>query len=1130
MKTWICVTCVIFALAAVAAPLSAQSGSITGTVTDTTGAVVPAATVEITNVASQTTRTVATTGSGNYSVSFLDPGEYTISVSHPGFQSQRSNVVLQVGDTLDVDFQLQVGEVTEYVEVTGGVPLLETVNTDVGTVIENKRIVDLPLNGRNYLQLVQLTPHVNAEMGTGGQASGRQGGERAEQPIAVAGQRLEFNHFTLDGVENTDPNFNTFVIRPSIEALQEFEVQSGVYSAQYGRQPAQITVTTKAGGNAFHGSVFEFFRNDSLDAKEWKQAGAKNPFVRNQFGFVLSGPLVRNRLFFMSNFEVLRDRKSLRRVANVAPLAFRQGDFSRLIAADVPEADRRPIFDPQTRVFNDEGIAIAADQFPNNIIPASRLNPISQQLLEFLPEPNQPGEGLFGFRTNFQRSAGRPLSTETFSQRIDYNMTNNSQWFGRFSWGDEFAGDALTFAEQSGRTETRPYQIALSNTTTISPTVINEARFGWTKFVNDRLLRFANERNVTAELGIPGLNPPPLPEAYGTPSIGLADGLTGFGESSGGPFLNDNDQFQWSNNMTVIRGNHTFQFGAELRRERFNQIGNQFARGSFIFQQQATEDPANRGVTGFSFSSFMIGESRRSERAFGLANTQFRRWSASAYIEDKWKMTPKLTVTLGLRYEITPPFHDRNRGIMNLQKFDPGFNENGIDPNTRTPIFTRPGHGDFHENLAFRFFDDIPTQVGNDALGRALVNTDKDDFAPRAGIAYQLTPKTTIRAGGGFFFAQDSGNPRFDMGRNLAGRGRFESDDEMPNSNLLDPFAFERAAFQCTGFDGPCQGPPFVLTNDEIRETPTVINWMFSVQRELRRNMVLDVTYQGNTGHNLERLRAFNQAVKRTGPDDARDIFERRPWPVFGIVQTVDDVVASNYHSLGAKLTQRLTNGVTFLTAYTWSHAIDNGSGIRTRSGDRLFPENSNNLQKEKGPSQFDQRQRFVASILYQIPGFRNGQGIAGKLLSGWEIGSIVTFSDGTPLNVGGIGDRNNTGQGAFPDATGISPFPDDQTPDNFFNINAFDQSNPELRFRDGTVGRNVLISPGLNNWDFSVLKRTPVGIEGHEIQFRFEAFNFLNRPNLNSPPVDVRAPTTFGVIQTAREQRRLQFALKYLF
>ena len=471
-------------------------GEITGTVTDSSGAIVAGASVTVTNTATRVERRVETNDVGNYSVPFLNPGSYDITAQVAGFKvATRFGLILQVGDVARVNFTMEVGAVTETVQVAGGAVLLQTESTALGTVIERQRIVELPLNGRNFLQLVRLSPNVSAEQGSGGQADSRQGGERANQSISIAGQRQQYNQFTLDGVENTDPNFNTFVVRPSVEALQEFKVQTGVYSAEFGKATSQINATTRAGTNDFHGSFFEFLRNDAIQAKRWN-VNQKNPFRRNQYGFTFAGPLLKDKLFFMTNWEGLKDRTSREARSTVATTAMRNGDFSG-------PGDLRTIYDPDTiRLQNG---AYTATPFPNNRIPQTRFKKAFVKLLEFYPEPNVPG-ALVGISSwNFIRRAASPTDWDQFTGRIDFSEKANSQWFGRLSWGDEsvLSGSDLGFNDSS--VVTKVWQAMVSNARTLSPAVVNELRLGFNFMNNARLTsQFNGVRDVTKELGHSG--------------------------------------------------------------------------------------------------------------------------------------------------------------------------------------------------------------------------------------------------------------------------------------------------------------------------------------------------------------------------------------------------------------------------------------------------------------------------------------------------------------------------------------------------------------------------------------------------------------------------------------------------
>ncbi len=743
--------------------------------------------------------------------------------------------------------------------------------------------------------------------------------------------------------------------------------------------------------------------------------------------------------------------------------------------------------------------------------------------MEFYPEATQPGEA---GTENYRRDASRSTDFTQFLQRIDFQESDGSTWFGRWSEGNEPIADPGTFPDQTSRTNTRVSQGMVSNTRAFSPTVLNELRASYNRFDNDRIGHFAFDRDVGSELEIIGL-PTKDPAEWGSPLVGLTAGLRSFGESNDGPWVNRNHTFQVLDNLSLVRGSHSIKFGVELRRDHYNHLGSQISRGRFNFSGNATFDPAARETTGHSFADFLLGESTRSTVAVGSADAKLRATSVYFYVQDTWRVSPTLTIDFGLRYERTPAFHDKHRGIMNAQVFDMGVVGEQLDEDTRTPILTRPGDGDFYEGVGFRYADGIPVQTSDSFLGRSLVTSDNNDFAPRLGIAWSPADHWSVRTGAGLFYSQDIGNARFDMARNLGGRDSITADPERPDSNLSDPWAQSRERFTCTGWDGPCVGEPFVLANSTGRRTPYIWQWVLNLQRQLGRSLLIEAGYQGSAGTKLERLRPFNQGINRSGPDDSSSLSQRRPWPVYGTVQETDSVVNSNYHALSLKAQRRFSNGLSFLAGYTWSKSIDGGSGIRNNSGDRLFPGNTYNLAAERGLSQFHVGQRFVASFTYQLP--FSAQGLANVLLGDWQIGSIVILSEGSPNTVGSIGDRNNTGTSNYPDATGISPVLDNPTTDHFWNIEAFDTTNPELRYRDGNVGRNVLTNPSFANLDFSLFKNIATK-ERQYLQIRFEAFNLANHPNWHTPGTNARNARNFGRIFGAKSMRELQFGVKYLF
>ena len=818
-------------LVAAALPIAAQTfGEITGTLVDSSGAVVAGALVKATNNATSQVRQVETNEAGSYTIPFLAPGHYQVRAEKAGFKTAtRTDVLLQVADSVRVNFTIEVGNVSESVEVRAEASMLTSESGTVGTVIDNKRIVDLPLNGRNYTQMVALSPYVSAEQGAGGEAAARKGGTRTEKSISVAGARNQFNHYTLDGLENTDMSYNLYALQPSIDALQEFKVETGVYSAEFGRGAVQINVATRSGSNEFHGTAFEFLRSDTFDAKEYGQVGDKNPFLRNQFGFTLGGRIIRDKLFFMSNFETLRETKTLQGLSNVAPDRMRTGDFS---------ASGRTIYDPATRMYAPDAAgnvrAISAQPFPNNVIPSNRFNPVSVKMLEFFPRATRAGDDILN---NYVRQRERPITWEQFNQRLDFLENVKSTWYGRFSWGDEDYKEIASFPDQEANILTRTKQVLASNIRSFGPSVVNEFRFGYTQFNNDQKRFYAGVRNVTAELGIIGLDSP-VELSWGTPSIGLALGLTSFGEQGNGPFVGRTSIFQWIDNMSVIRGSHSLRFGGEIRRDRYNETGNAFTRGSFGFGVIATQDPARRGVTGHPFADYLLGEVSTPTRARAFSNGLFRATVFSLYLQDTWKITPRLTAELGLRYENTPPYHDKYRGIMNVIVYEPGVANGDVVPGAKVPVMIRPGEGDFHEGLPFRFHDGIPTATGDDLLGSETVKRDNNDFAPRVSLSYRPTDLWTVRAGFGMFYVQDIVEARFDLSRNVGGRSQFTADSEVLNSNFSDPWKNEGG--NCSNWTGPCQGPTFTLANNTNRRTPYILQWIFNVQRQLGANTVLE--------------------------------------------------------------------------------------------------------------------------------------------------------------------------------------------------------------------------------------------------------------------------------------------------
>jgi hypothetical protein len=703
----------------------------------------------------------------------------------------------------------------------------------------------------------------------------------------------------------------------------------------------------------------------------------------------------------------------------------RTGDFS---------ASGRNIFDPFSRMYSTDAQgnikAVSALPFPNNVIPVSRFNAIDQKLLEFYPKAQNSSDNILN---NYARQRPRPTTWEQFNQRMDFLENTKSTWFGRLSWGDDNAHEIADFVDQEDNILTKTWQGMASNIRTFSPSLVNEFRFGWTQFDNDQQRYYAYKRDVTGELGIKGLNSP-VPLSWGTPSVGLGLGLTGFGEQENGPFVGRTSIFQWIDNVSWIYGRHSFRIGGEIRRDRFNETGNAFTRGSFGFSVNATQDPARRSVTGHPLADFLLGEVTRPTRARTFSNGLLRATPLAVYIDDTWKATPRLTLSLGLRYENTPPYDDKYRGAINVPVYDSGVGpDRQLLPDASVPAQIRPGDGDFNEGLPFHFNDGIPLITGDALLGHATVKRDNNDFAPRIGLAYRLGESWTIRSGFGVFYVQDNAEARFDLSRNVGGRSQFTADSEVPSANMDDPWKNEGGV--CSNWTGPCQGPTFTLANNTNRRTPYMLQWLLNIQKQIGKETYVELGYLGNSAHKLELLRVWNQPVNRLGPNDSRTLLQRSPFPAYGLIQTVDNHANSDYEGLSIKVTRRFSRGLTYLSAFTWSKALDQGSAIRNNTGDNQFATDNYNFHREHTLSQFHTGRRWVTSLLYDLP-FGEGKrlassGVLGKILGGWQAGSILTFSDGTPINVGQLGDALVIGTPNVPDATGSSPIPAHRTPDN---------------------------------------------------------------------------------------------------
>jgi hypothetical protein len=1099
-------------------------GDVSGQVADPSGAGVPNSTVTLTNTATNAARTAETNEQGLYTFTSVPPGTYNLKVEHPGFKTTTSNVEVQVQQSVRLDLTLQVGQVSESVEVSATAALLQAENATVGTVVETKSIVELPLNGREYLNLVTLSPNVSNLAPPSGQAQSRQGADRANQSISAGGNRIVYDYYTLDGVVNTDPNFNTYIVLPSIDAIQEFKVQTGVYPAEFGHEATQINVLTKSGGNAYHGSLFEFVRNNDFDALPFQFTATKpgvSPFKWNDYGFEIDGPIVipklfngRNKLFFMANDEWLVQRQTAQVVYSVPTPQMFQGNFSQL---------GNIIYDPTTK-----------QPYANNTIPSNLISPISQSLLKYYNSSILPG-----LTNNYVQNNGSPFNRDGFVLRMDYVESAKSQWTGRYSWGTEVQSQQTI--NVSGSKITTGYEQYLgSNTRILSPNIVNEARFGYSRFFNALTAIGAFQTNYVAALNLPNLAPGP-PVTWGIPSVAFnGDGFSGFGDNSDGPYQNSNNTTQFIDNLSWNKGKHSFKFGFEYDRQNFNQFGNQYTRGQYQFNANATQSATHTG--GDAFAEFLLGDVYQATVAVSAANVLFHRNAEAAFVDDTWKITSKLTLSLGLRWELTPPFTDsiNNLFIVNVPNNDFAPQQ----PQSRWPFFVRQGScsDPYAANPAIAVrWTKTPAVCSNGLLPNQLMDTRYTDFAPRVGIAYSPDSKTVIRAGFGKFFSQDNSNSTFfDLARNLAVR----------NSNIADTGAatvnYGNAFPPTTGATVPV-GAPYAYSVNPLHHTAYTLQYMLNIQRQFGASWAVEVGYLGSVSHHMAGFWNQNQGVPSTVGNAASHL----PFGDYTFIQTVEDMGNAEYNSLAVKINKRFSGGLSLITAYTYGVAIDDTSGIRVQGYDTLFPQNSDCIRCERGPSSFDVRHRLVVSPLYELPVGKGkllniNNAFANAIIGGWQAGGILTLQGGVPntLTIGGQDNSiTQTGYDRPNYVSGQNVSATNQSTAGWYNPAAFVEA-PAGQF--GNVGRDTALSPGIFTINAELHKNFHMPYkEGHQLQFRAEAFNLLNHPNFGQPQPNILAgapfpgqPVTnahqgFGTISGLAfgiPMRQLQLGLKYTF
>ena len=1087
-------------------------GGIVGTIRDEKGNSIAGAKVTVTSPTTGLQRQTTTADNGIFRLLALPTDIYQVSAEAPGFATATTTgIEVGVDQERTLDVVLRVGAEKQVVEVQAEAALTQTETSKLGEIIDNRKVEDLPLNGRDFAQLARLNPGVATSGGGGGQ----QGGEGGVSGFSSNGQRSTSNNFLVDGVDNNDYFGGTAAQIPSIDSIQEFEVQTNTFSAEYGRNTGSVVnLVTKSGSNGVHGSLYEFFRNDVLDARNYfnDTQFAKSALRLNQFGGTFGGPIIKNRTFYFLNYEGFRRRAGITRITNVPTLAERAGMFT--------DQNGNPITIP--------------------------VNPVSAQLFNLFPQPN-----LTNPSGNFISSPEQNDATDQFLIKIDHHLGTSDTLSARYSYTrvDTFfpftPGQSGTNIAGWGVNQNGPDQlVAISYTHVINPRTLNEARFGFTR----------SNVSLTTQLGPQaetyGFNtgyPAGAPLSLGNiPMLAFAGGFVS-GSSSvsnlgGGidqPNRTATNVFQWVDNLSRTTARHSFKVGGDIRYVQLNRLYDLAFNGQITFSgldnTAGTDSMGNPVNIPNALIDFALGIPDGALQFIGDSHRNFRTSEYGFFAQDSFKLRRNLTLNYGLRYELNTVLHEAHG---RLSSWRPQNYTTYLDPTDPT----------IQSNLAALEASGVVTQ--NNVGG--IYDGDHNNFAPRIGLAWDVfsNGKTVARAGYGVFYETIIGNIPGNVMLNPP---------YLPDFFTPFPFAGWPNAFAPSGF------PVLTITQQHLR-TPYAQHFNFGIEHELPGKMLLGVSYVGTTGTKLPRFRQIDQAyitkqqIDTLTPDVvtrmeligippavAQFLYSNQLWasipsvvrtPYFGFAQLfqAEDVVSSNYNSLQAKVDKRFSHGLSFLASYTWSHSIDGasvffGSGANATT---IFPQNNYNLKAERGSSDFDLRHRLSWSFTYEVPALRSVPRLLG---AGWQLGGILTLQTGQPFSV--LTGQGLSGTGLGNDRPNLvgDPNAGPHTVQRWFNTSAFVLNQP-LTF--GDAGRNIVTGPGYSDFDFSILKNMKFH-ERFNAQFRAEFFNITNHPAFALPSNILAAPN-FGALFTTPDAaqnnvglgsggpRLIQFALKLSF
>ncbi len=1111
------------------------STQILGLVVDSTGAVVPGVTVTAKRVETGDVRTTVSNQTGNYIFPLVDSGEYEVTCTAAGFKTEvRRNISLELNQKARVDFQLQVGQQTETISVSSSLPLLKTEDATLGSVVDNKRIIELPLNGRNFAQAATLMPGVvygSARMGIDGNSTiGTRAMPGQIVGISANGQRDANQNITLDGVTATDGFKSSMLFVPSLEAIEEFKIQSAVYSAEYGMNSgAQANVSIKSGTNRWHGAAFEFLRNNTFDARGFFLAPnqTKNKLRRNQFGGVFSGPIKRDKTFFLVNYEGRRERRGTPSRSAVPTLAMRNGDLSEILL-------------PGNRWYPNPSVSRAIRlpgstvPLPNNIIPQTALNPVSLNILTskkgtplpeggFMPIPNFDNQArAAGSTLNLTGTNDQELDSNQYLTRVDHRFNDNHRIFGRYVLvPSRWLNDPLLRVSQF-TTQFRAQNLGVGYSWVINPRMLNDLRVGYNRVRANQVAYQTNTDFTHRDLGldmrvIADGNRTLTPREEGLPNINITS-FAGIG--SGNVTFNTNETSEAADSISINRGRHNFKFGGQWRNSPVvNEASNQ-PRGQITFSPDIVGIPD-------AFAAFLIGIPLNANSAEGVPTNDLHQQKVGLYWLDDWKATPKLTINYGIRWDWYGAVTDVNGRIRNLSFA--GKDMQSI------------GGGAY------------PKLVPDPLISGALYDINWKQIMPRLGIVYRLNERTVLRMGSGFFYSPQQTNNFNILGLNppFSGSTVFPNDRTNPTATIQKPFGGAPAGA------GPAAIVMLGWTKAERDNRSMYLNnkiwqWTTEIERSFGQDIVTGIAYVGSAGSHLDMpVQNWNN------PDPALGAVQgRRPYQFYvdsanpntlqalGTVRRLESWTNSNYHALQMRAEKRYSHGLTFHASFNFQKAMYIGYGVNEGGPyGNSYSQDPRNRLGDYGRSQIDQRFRFVFSQVWEIPWMRNAKGPTGWILGGWAINGIVQLTSGLPVTVSQNGDAQNTGPSSFQRPNVVTGGSVDRvwssrSIDRWFDTSAFIRSKCNGCAGEGiylgpkgygNAGVSLFDAPGQKTWDFACFKEFKPK-EGHRLQFRFEAFNFLNTPQFSAPSRSLGAADFGRINSTAANNREMQLGLKYMF